>query len=135
MPTADVLPKPASQLLQMPSSHLPPHGYSYPSGPRAAASHCCSVGSAPPAHAAKASASQNDTPDHRLIRGGKVWMTPVSRLANFFSLQPLPALLGPELWLSVAAVIDEEPQIGSWSPGSCVKPESSSITNGRLSSP
>src|SRR6476661_7355423 len=60
-PTGDVRPTSASRLLQMRSFHSSPQGYLHPSAPRAAASHSNSVGNRPPAHAAKACASQNET--------------------------------------------------------------------------
>src|SRR5438046_93197 len=62
-PTGEVTRRPDSMLLQIPSSHSSPHGYLSPSGPRAAASHSYSLGKRPPAHAAKASASQKETPN------------------------------------------------------------------------
>ncbi len=60
-PTGDVPPTPASTLLQMRSLQSLPQGYSNPSAPRAAASHSYSPGKRPPAQAANACASQNET--------------------------------------------------------------------------
>ncbi len=53
IPTADVLPSPASLLLQIPSFQSLPHGYSEPFGPRAAASASSALGSRTPAHLQK----------------------------------------------------------------------------------
>jgi hypothetical protein len=55
------------RLLQMPSSQVSPQGYSNPSGPRAAASHCCSVGRKPRPAAERVRLPPRNA-DHRLVR-------------------------------------------------------------------
>ena len=93
-PTGEVTSNPTSVLLQMPSAHSLPHGYLYPSGPRAADSHSRSVGNPPPAHlqTLPLPSTRRQPPAGSVCSSSRC---PKVRLGDFRLLQPLPALARP----------------------------------------